>query len=226
MEADVSASTRPSSAALTPVSLLVLLAALALGGALLWWVMDALSRSDVSGSGWSLRGNGALIVALVGGPMLLAVGWAMLAVWFKGPGVRFRAGLLAGSGTLILSIIAGFGPVLARDWRTGLIALPLACATGLGLAAPLGHVRARTVIVSVAGLAVALGLGVLAGSSLPLVAPLFVPVMVAIPLAVARDEEDERLASAASRPLRLLAYLGVPAAVIAGFVAANALFAA
>src|SRR4029453_12444893 len=108
MEADISASTRRSSAALTPASLLVMLAALAIGGALLWWVMDVLSRSDVSGSGWSLRGNGALIVPLVGGPTLLAVGWAMLAVWFKGPSARFRAGLLAGSGTLVLSTIAGF----------------------------------------------------------------------------------------------------------------------
>lgn len=51
-----------------------------LAGAALWWATDWLSQSDVGGPGWSLRGNGAIIVPVIGFPLLLAAGWAALAL--------------------------------------------------------------------------------------------------------------------------------------------------
>jgi hypothetical protein len=226
MEGHIDSSTHPAAAHLSPLGLLLFLAAFTVGGALLWWLMDGLSRTDISGDGWTLRGNGALIALLVGGPALLAMGWSMLAVWFKATGPRIQAGLLAGLGTLILSAVAGFGPVLLRDSRAGFIALPLAFAAGLGTAVVVGRVRSTTVVVAVAVLAVAMLLGTLAGGSLPLIAPVFVPLMFAVPLVVGRDPEDERLASARSGHWRLLGYFGVPAAIIAGFLATNTFFSA
>jgi hypothetical protein len=55
------------------------LAVALLGGAALWLLTLALSKSDVGGDGWSLRGNGALIVPALGLPLLLLIGeWRVL----------------------------------------------------------------------------------------------------------------------------------------------------
>ena len=61
----------------TPATAAVLLS-VALGGAALWLVTDSLSRSDVGMGGLTLRGNGALIVPVLGGPALLLAGAALV----------------------------------------------------------------------------------------------------------------------------------------------------
>ena len=57
----------------TRATALALAAALA-AGAVLWLLTLALSKSDVGGDGWSLRGNGALILPALALPVLLVVG--------------------------------------------------------------------------------------------------------------------------------------------------------
>jgi hypothetical protein len=45
-------------------------------GILLWLLTVGLSRSRISGNGWSLAGNGALIIPFGLGPAIVAGGWA------------------------------------------------------------------------------------------------------------------------------------------------------
>ena len=111
---------------LPPAAVAAALTAVAggLAGAALWWATDRLSRSDVGGPGWSLRGNGALIVPVLEFPLLLAAGWAALALlaragrrtprWLLAPGLGLSGlALLAGLG--LLSITVGLcGPDVPR----------------------------------------------------------------------------------------------------------------
>ena len=77
------------------------------GGALLGLATLVLSNTDLGGPGWSLRGNGALIVPFAGGPTLLTGGWVLLA---RGhPGVAVLAAAL----TLVIELGVGFAPILA-----------------------------------------------------------------------------------------------------------------
>src|SRR5438270_10327855 len=46
-----------------------------LAGILLWLLTTVVSRANVSGDGWSLAGNGALIVPFGLGPAVVAGGW-------------------------------------------------------------------------------------------------------------------------------------------------------
>src|SRR5205807_3501055 len=84
-------------------------------GVLLWVLTIVLSRSQLSGNGWSLSGNGALIVPFGLGPALVAGGWAGTILRMRG---HLRWLLLGiGSGLIglvltaasLLSIIV-FGP--------------------------------------------------------------------------------------------------------------------
>jgi hypothetical protein len=85
----------------TRAAALTLAAALACG-ALLWLLTLALSKSDVGGDGWSLRGNGALIVPALGLPLLLLIGeWRVLRA--GGGAERWAAALL-----LPVALLAGF----------------------------------------------------------------------------------------------------------------------
>jgi hypothetical protein len=55
------------------------LAGALLCGVALWLLTLAISKTDVGGEGWSLRGNGALIVPALGVPLLLLLGeWRVL----------------------------------------------------------------------------------------------------------------------------------------------------
>ena len=44
-------------------------------GIAIWLLTTLLSRSTISGNGWSLAGNGALIVPFGLGPAIVAAGW-------------------------------------------------------------------------------------------------------------------------------------------------------
>ncbi len=91
----------------------------ALVGVLLWIVTIVLSRSGLSGNGWSLSGNGALIIPFGIGPAVVAGGWAAIILRMRGHQRWLRLGI--GSGLVGLALTAGsllsliaFGPG-ARD---------------------------------------------------------------------------------------------------------------
>src|ERR1700738_4945136 len=91
----------------------------ALAGILLWLLTYVLTRSRISGDGWSLSGNGALIIPFGVGPAVVAGGWAAIILRMRGHPRWLRLGI--GSGLVGLALTAGsllsliaFGP-RARD---------------------------------------------------------------------------------------------------------------
>ena len=91
----------------------------ALAGLLLWLLTFVLTRSRISGDGWSLSGNGALIIPFGVGPAVVAGGWAAIILRMRGHPRWLRLGIasilvgLALTAGSLLSLIA-FGP-RARD---------------------------------------------------------------------------------------------------------------
>jgi len=83
-----------------------------LSGSVVWLLADRLSRSDVGGIGWSLRGNGALIVPFVFGPALLGAGWAALLLWHRGIPSWVGGAALAGAAALGFAFLGSFVPIL------------------------------------------------------------------------------------------------------------------
>ena len=90
-----------------------------IAGVLLWILTLVLSRSNVSGNGWALSGNGALIIPFGLGPAVVAGGWAAIILRMRGHRRWLELGIASGlvglaltAGSL-LSIIV-FGPA-ARD---------------------------------------------------------------------------------------------------------------
>lgn len=84
-------------------------------GVALWILTAVLSRSNISGNGWSLAGNGALIVPFGLGPAVVAGGWAAIILRMRGHPRWLRLGV--GSGLIALVLVAGsllslvvFGP--------------------------------------------------------------------------------------------------------------------
>src|SRR5438552_7830309 len=95
-----------------------------LAGVSLWLLTTLLSRSTISGNGWSLAGNGALIVPFGLGPTVVAGGWTAIILRMRGHArwlqLGFASGLVglvlvAGS---ILSLVA-FGPRRRDAGATG-----------------------------------------------------------------------------------------------------------
>jgi hypothetical protein len=76
------------------------------GGVIVGAATLALSNADIGGPGWSLRGNGALIVEFALGPAVLAGGWLWLVRGRLGPAVT--AAVL----TLLIELGVGFAPIL------------------------------------------------------------------------------------------------------------------
>src|SRR5690349_10953691 len=70
-----------------------------------------LSNSNIGGDGWSLSGNGALIVPFALGPAVLAAGWVMLALREAGNAAWLNGGLGAGGVALVLSLLANLAPI-------------------------------------------------------------------------------------------------------------------
>jgi hypothetical protein len=84
-------------------------------GLALWILTTGLSRSHLSGNGWSLSGNGALIVPFGLGPTIIAGGWAAIVLRMRGHRRWLQLGI--GSGLIGLVLVAGsllslivFGP--------------------------------------------------------------------------------------------------------------------
>ena len=90
-----------------------------LAGIGLWLLTTILSRSNISGNGWSLSGNGPLIIPFGLGPAVVAGGWAAIILRMRGHPLWLQLGI--GSGLIGLVLVAGsilslivFGPQ-ARD---------------------------------------------------------------------------------------------------------------
>ena len=91
-------------------------------GLCLWILTIALSRGNVSGDGWTLSGNGALVVPFGIGPALVAGGWAGIILrmrghprwWLLGTGSALIGLALATASLLVLVV---FGP-RSRDAGT------------------------------------------------------------------------------------------------------------
>jgi hypothetical protein len=91
----------------------------AIAGIVLWVLTILLSRSRLSGNGWALSGNSALIIPFGIGPAVVAGGWAAIILRMRGHPRWLQLGI--GSGLIgllltaasLLSLIA-FGPA-GRD---------------------------------------------------------------------------------------------------------------
>ena len=87
----------------------------ALAGVALWLLTTLLSRSTISGNGWSLAGNGALIVPFGLGPAIVAAGWTAIILRMRGHPRWLQLGVASGLVALalvvgsVLSLVA-FGP--------------------------------------------------------------------------------------------------------------------
>ena len=84
-------------------------------GIALWTLTAVLSRMNISGNGWSLSGNGALIIPFGLGPAVVAGGWAAIILRMRGHPRWLQLGV--GSGLIGLVLVAGsllslvvFGP--------------------------------------------------------------------------------------------------------------------
>ena len=98
-----------------------------LAGVGVFVLTDVLSKSGIHGPGWSMQGNGALVVVFAAAPAFLAAGWVALADRGFGPAIaaglrhlaarragriradRHRPGRGAASGTRLRSRAAGAG---------------------------------------------------------------------------------------------------------------------
>jgi len=90
-----------------------------IAGALLWILTTVLSRSHISGNGWALSGNGALIIPFGLGPAVVAGGWTAIILRMRGHRHWLQLGIA--SGLVGLALTAGslfslivFGPA-GRD---------------------------------------------------------------------------------------------------------------
>jgi len=87
----------------------------ALAGIGLWVLTTIVSRSHLSGNGWSLSGNGVLIIPFGLGPAVIAGGWAAIILRMRGHPRWLRLGIASGLvgvalvGASLLSLIV-FGP--------------------------------------------------------------------------------------------------------------------
>src|SRR5438445_13369205 len=74
-----------------------------IAGIVLWVLTIVLSRSRLSGNGWSLSGNGALIIPFGLGPTVVAGGWAAIILRMRGPARWLQLGI--GSALVGLALV-------------------------------------------------------------------------------------------------------------------------
>lgn len=194
-------------------------------------VTDALSRTDIGGAGWTLRGNGALVVPFSLVPALLAGGWVALARWRVGDDRYGLSGGIAAAGGLAGGALISAGPVLAMAvfgpetlrggegvqaalLTTYVLPVLLSFSGGLVLAAALAGLTWPAAITSLFGFALAIVLVVLAPGAFFILGPLLVvPLLFALPALVASRRR-------AGRPLIGPGWLaGASVALAAGLAA-------
>jgi len=84
-------------------------------GVALWLLTTLLSRSTISGNGWSLAGNGALIIPFGLGPAVVAGGWTAIILRMRGHPRWLQLGFASGLIALVLVLgsalsLVAFGP--------------------------------------------------------------------------------------------------------------------
>jgi hypothetical protein len=150
-------------------------------GVLLWFITDLLSKTDIGGPGWTLKGNGSIVVLFAGGGALLAFGWLALAFGSRGERGYLNKALLGAAITLVLEVAFGFVPIIVGPENALALQLPLVVGT-LGIALAVGIALARGgifggLIVTVTALAACLApLGLMF-----FLVPIFLPLVVATP---------------------------------------------
>src|SRR5438128_6752435 len=87
----------------------------ATAGIALWLLTTLLSRSTISGNGWSLGGNGALIVPFGLGPAIVTAGWTAIILRMRAHPRWLQLGLASGLIALVLVVgsvvsLIAFGP--------------------------------------------------------------------------------------------------------------------
>jgi hypothetical protein len=147
-------------------------------GVALLLLTNALSKSDIGGPNWNLRGNGSLIVLFAGAATMLAFGWLALAERARGISTWLRTALLGALVVLVLELGFGFAPIVLAptDVVLPLVVGCLVVALVAGVALAKGGLRAGMVV---ALIGLVLGLAPL-GVQFVLV-PIFLPLVVAIP---------------------------------------------
>jgi hypothetical protein len=150
-------------------------------GAALALLTNAASNTDVGGPGWTLRGNGALIVLFAGGGALLAFGWLALAFGANHQTGWLNKALLGAAVTLVLELAFAFLPIVAGPDRAVLLLLPLivgvlaiALLSGIFLARGGYTMGATVTLVALIASLAPLGLAFF-------LVPLFAPIVVAAP---------------------------------------------
>jgi hypothetical protein len=163
-------------AAIDPIVPLAVLA-----GAALALVTNLASNTDIGGPGWTLRGNGALIVLFAGGGALLAFGWLALAFGADRQTGWLNRAALGAAVTLILELGFVFLPIAFGPDRALFLLLPLivgvlavALLTGVALATGGYTTGAMVALVALLASLAPLGLQFF-------LVPLFLPVIVAAP---------------------------------------------
>lgn len=193
----------------------VVLGLVLLAGVLLWAATDALSKMDIAGPGWSLRGNGALGLTFTVGPAVMASAWTVLSLAGTG-GRETRELIYAGIAALVLCFAVVFGPFLPLGYWPALLSPMLALSVGIVLAARNG-LASRTGIVFGSVLLALFFLGIL---SQPIwtawayqIAPLVVAPLIAIPAGI-----GIKSSAPGRRAFRLTGCLLVPVALTAGMI--------
>ena len=95
----------------------------ALTGVGLWALTTIVSRSHLAGNGWSLSGNGALIIPFGLGPTIVAGGWAAIILRMRGHPRWLQLGIgsaLVGLALVCASILSliVFGPAHREQGTT------------------------------------------------------------------------------------------------------------
>jgi hypothetical protein len=106
-------------------------------GIVLGLLTSALAAGGPSGEGWSLKGNGALIVPFGLGPALLAGGWATLVAHFRSMPRWPVVGLAAGVAGVALVLISLLALVIGGSGGAGVAAVGILLTALWMLAAPL-----------------------------------------------------------------------------------------
>ena len=212
----------PSARRLIVLSLLVGIG----GGALLLALTVFVSRSDIGGPGWTLGGNGALVVPFAGGPALMAAGWVALALYRKGVPHSRAATALAGASVLVLALLEVFAPVIGIGSQelVGAIAPLVALLLGVALVAWVGGSIRTAAVAGVAAWLLFLLSVFLLRPLFYILGPLLLAPIVAWPLLVVSLVEHG--SGRMSRMGLLVASILLPIALFGGLVGAgNALSA-
>src|SRR5438093_7027460 len=93
-------------------------------GVALCLLTTLLSRSTISGNGWSLAGNGALIIPFGLGPAVVAGGWTAIILRMRGHPRWLQLGFASGLIALVLVVgslisLIAFGPANRDAGATG-----------------------------------------------------------------------------------------------------------